>query len=84
MAGNLIQITDAGRAALERDARQRGVPGVLRRALEVSPELRFRTMDAFWAALLEALASVRGLAPPGLAHAAQLVPALVSPSGGAR
>lgn len=30
---------------------------VLRRALEVSPELRFRTMDAFWAALLEALAA---------------------------
>jgi transposase-like protein len=34
-------------------------------------------------ALLEALASLRGLAPPGLAHAAQLVPALAPASGGA-
>ena len=33
-------------------------------------------------ALLEALASLRGLAPPGLAHAAQLVPALAPASGG--
>ena len=34
-------------------------------------------------ALLEALASLRGLAPPGLAHATQLVPALAPASGGA-
>jgi hypothetical protein len=33
-------------------------------------------------ALLEALASLRGLAPPGLAHAPLFVPALASPTGG--
>jgi transposase-like protein len=33
--------------------------------------------------LLEALASLAGLTPPGLAHAACLMPALVSPSAGA-
>jgi hypothetical protein len=33
--------------------------------------------------LLEALASLAELAPPGLAHAARLLPALVSPSAGA-
>jgi transposase-like protein len=36
---------------------------------------------AVWVlALLEALASLRGLSPPGLAHAAALVPALAPPS----
>jgi transposase-like protein len=34
--------------------------------------------------LLEALCSHRGLCPPGLGHAQELVPALVSPSGAAR
>ena len=49
-----------------------------------SPARQALGARALWVlALLEALASVRGLAPPGLAHAAQLVPALVSPSGGA-
>ena len=49
-----------------------------------SPARQALEARALWVlALLEALASVRGLAPPGLAHAAQLVPALVSPSGGA-
>jgi transposase-like protein len=46
-----------------------------------SPVRRALGEQAVWVlALLEALASLHGLAPPGLAHAAQFVPALVSPS----
>jgi transposase-like protein len=41
-------------------------------------------LRAVWVlALLEALASLLGLAPPGLAHAGRLVPALAPPTGGA-
>lgn len=46
-----------------------------------SPARRALGEQAVWVlTLLEALASLCGLAPPGLAHAAQFVPAPVSPS----
>lgn len=47
-----------------------------------SPRRAARGLRAVWVLLLlEALASLRGLAPPGLAHAAKLVPADASPTG---
>jgi hypothetical protein len=82
--GRVAQIQEPGllarRLAAEADSPELPAPPPPRPRR--SAALRALGQRAVWVlALLEALGSLLGLEPPGLAHAWRFVPAVVSPSG---